>query len=66
MKYLIDIELNGLIAVEAKSEVDAIEIANLLSTDKLKDSLLDYKVRIVNEIDFESAGNVAIFSESDT
>jgi len=65
MKYLIDIELNGLIAIEAETEEDAIHVAENLSTDKLKDSLLDYKVRIVNEIGFESAGNVAVFTESD-
>lgn len=64
-KYLIDIELSGLIAVEADSQEDAIEIAEQIGTDKLKDSLLNARARLVKELKPAEGGEITCFSESD-
>jgi len=64
-KYLIDIELSGLIAVEAESKEDAIEIAERIGTDDLKDSLLNGKARLVEVLKPEKEAEFKCFSESD-
>ena len=65
MKYLIDIELSGLIAVEADSKDDALDIAELIGTDELKDSLLNTKARFVQELGPKEEKDFSCFSESD-
>ena len=65
MKYLIDIELSGLIAVEAESKEDAIDIAERIGTDDLKDALLNGKARFVEELKPDNVADVKCFSESD-
>ena len=65
MKYLIDVELKGLVAVEAETEIDAIKIVELLSTAKLKESLLDYNVRFVPALKFKGATDVVLFTKTD-
>ena len=65
MKYLIDIELSGLIAVEADSKDDAFNIAEQIGTDELKDSLLNTKVRFVQELGPKEEKDLSFFSDSD-
>lgn len=65
MKYLIDIELCGLIAVEANSKEDAISIAERIGTDDLKDSLLNGKARFVGELKPAAEADFKCFSELD-
>ncbi len=64
-KYLIDVELSGLIAVEAESKEDAIDIAERIGTDDLKDSLLNGKARFVEELKPNKEAEFKCFSESD-
>ena len=46
-KFIIEIELSGLIEIEAISANDALEKANILSIDKIRDELLNYKVTLI-------------------
>lgn len=64
MKYLIDIELSGLIAVEADSKDDALNIAEQIGTDELKDSLSNTKARFVQELSTKEEKDFSCFSDS--
>lgn len=66
MKYLIDVEIKGLMAVEAKTERDAIKIAQSINTDKLKKSLLDYDIRFFPTLKSKGPTDVVVFTKADT
>ena len=65
MKYLIDIELSGLIAIEAESKEDAIDIAERIGTDDLKDALLNGRARFVEVLEPGKEADFKCFSELD-
>lgn len=64
LKYFVDIEISGLICVDAETEDDALEIADQLSTDNIKDLLTNYKTNIVKDEDLTTIDN-KIFTEKD-
>jgi len=65
MKYDVDIELIGKICIEANDEQSALDIANSISTDDLKDFLYDSKAEIIREIKDVKDLPDRIFSTSD-
>jgi hypothetical protein len=63
--YLVDIELNGAIAVDATDEYEAESIADSIGLDELGDFLLESKARVLEILEASAIQDQKVFSRSD-
>jgi len=63
--YLVDIELNGAIAVDATDEYEAESIADSIGLDELGDFLLESKARVLEILEVSAIQDQKVFSRSD-